>query len=150
MLPALQLLRSQHVFNQLFYSCFEQSMTLKGGATILSVLTMQSTDDGSDKTSTKLRSFELIVDPVEMWLQVTPELPVSVLRHCCSQVGTVHPTSGHLLYMHVMVRNGGNIDCEIRVTNADDAFSSDQLNAFTQMLRVGMDIPLAVDEVLGS
>jgi len=117
--PAMQLLRRQHVFNQLFSSCFQPSLTLGG-----------DDEDGPQKLTQAERAFEIIAEPVEMWLQIA----------------TMHPSSGHLLSIHIAVLSGGLLEVDIKVMEGDPPIASEKQKLLTHILKVAMDIPLAMDE----
>jgi len=113
--PTLQLLRRQQVFNRLFLSCFEESATLNTSVT-------------TEVSAQSVRSFELVADPVDMWLQVS----------------TLHPVSGKLLALQISVTDGGSITLEVDMTQGSPALEKEAL--LLKVLTVSMDVPLAIDE----
>ena len=114
---ALQLLRRQHCFNHLFQSCFRHpSATLT-----------QPQETSGEESEVPVIGFELLADPEEMWLQVT----------------TVHPGSRKLLTVQITVGAGGEIEAEVQVMKGTAAFRETDL--LLKVLRVSMDIPLAID-----
>jgi len=115
--PALQVLRRQHAFNHLFISCFKTpSETLVPGPNI-----------GALALEFPVSSFELVADPVAMWLQIA----------------AVHPTSRKLLSIRVSVGLGGTVDAEVSVMPGTAPLEGER--TLQNVLRVSLDIPLAID-----